>query len=45
VLRYDNQAGKGDHRHVRDREAPYRFVDAETLLVDFWNDVAKETMK
>lgn len=39
VLRYDNEAGKGDHRHVGDVEVPYRFVDPETLLRDFWRDV------
>lgn len=39
VLRYDNEAGKGDHRHVHDREHEYRFKDAEQLLIDFWSDV------
>lgn len=39
VLRYDNEAGKGDHRHVRDREHEYRFKNAEQLLIDFWSDV------
>jgi hypothetical protein len=39
VLRYDNEAGKGDHRHMRDKEFRYRFVDTDTLLDDFWRDV------
>ena len=39
VLRYDNEAGKGDHRHVRDKEQEYRFKNAEQLLADFWSDV------
>lgn len=39
VLRYDNEAGKGDHRHLRDKEHEYRFKNAEQLLDDFWNDV------
>ena len=39
VLRYDNEAGKGDHRHVRDKEHEYHFKDAEQLLTDFWSDV------
>ena len=39
VLRYDNEAGKGDHRHFGRVEKLYKFVDPETLLVDFWNDV------
>jgi Family of unknown function (DUF6516) len=41
VLRYDNEAGKGDHRHMRDKELHYRFVDVDTLLADFWRDVEK----
>ena len=41
VLRYDNEAGKGDHRHLRDSERPYRFTDPAALLADFWNDVEK----
>lgn len=39
VLRYDNEAGKGDHRHVGRREFPYRFVDLIELQTDFWKDV------
>lgn len=39
VLRYDNEAGKGDHRHVGRVESRYAFSDAETLLADFWTDV------
>lgn len=39
VLRYDNEAGKGDHCHVRGEEREYRFKNAEQLLTDFWSDV------
>lgn len=39
VLRYDNETGKGDHRHEGNRETPYRFTTPERLLADFWNDV------
>ncbi len=39
VLRYDNEAGKGDHRHWKGREAPYNFADLDTLQADFWRDV------
>jgi hypothetical protein len=39
VLRYDNEAGKGDHKHVDNREVAYRFTDLVTLEADFWNDV------
>ena len=40
VLRYDNEAGKGDHRHYGDEEHPYRFVDVSRLVADFLADVA-----
>lgn len=39
VLRYDNEAGKGDHKHLAEREVPYKFIDLEHLRTDFWNDV------
>jgi hypothetical protein len=39
VLRYDNEAGKGDHRHVGDVESSYAFSSYEQLLTDFWADV------
>jgi hypothetical protein len=39
VLRYDNEAGKGDHRHVGDRQEPYAFTTYDALLADFWDDV------
>jgi hypothetical protein len=39
VLRYDNETGKGDHRHVGADEAPYVFTTPQALLEDFWKDV------
>jgi hypothetical protein len=39
VLRYDNEAGKGDHWHIGDVEEPYKFVDPTMLLADFWKNV------
>ncbi len=39
VLRYDNEAGKGDHRHLGSTELPYSFTSASQLLADFWADV------
>lgn len=39
VLRYDNEAGKGGHKHVGSEETPYVFTSPRTLLDDFWNDV------
>jgi len=41
VLRYDNEAGKGDHKHIGDRELPYRFSNVDALLDDFRSDVRK----
>ena len=38
-LRYDNESGKGDHKHMGDEEAPYTFTTPQALLSDFWNDV------
>jgi len=41
VLRYDNEAGKGDHKHLDDREVPFDFTDLEQLQTDFWADVVE----
>lgn len=41
VLRYDNERGKGDHRHWGDVEAPYAFADIDALLSDFHADIAR----
>jgi Family of unknown function (DUF6516) len=40
VLRYDNEAGKGDHRHMGTKQTPYVFVSIDQLLDDFLADVA-----
>jgi len=40
-LRYDNEAGKGDHRHFRGAEALYTFTTPAQLLADFWKDVER----
>jgi hypothetical protein len=39
VVRYDNEHGKGDHRHVGLREVAYRFVSLGRLMADFRSDV------
>jgi hypothetical protein len=39
VVGYDNETGKGDHKHFGKRELHYRFVDVETLVADFYTDV------
>jgi hypothetical protein len=38
-VRYDNERGKGDHRHVDGKEAPYAFTTIEQPLDDFERDV------
>jgi hypothetical protein len=39
LIGYDNEAGKGDHRHYGDREEIYQFTTPEKLMVDFLADV------
>ena len=39
VLRYDNEPGKGDHKHVGDKEFDYNFTTPDKLIEDFWKDV------
>ena len=38
-VRYDNERGKGDHRHAGGVESSYEFTDLDTLLTDFERDV------
>jgi hypothetical protein len=42
LVGYDNERGKGDHRHRRGIEEPYRFTTVEQLVSDFLADVAEE---
>jgi uncharacterized protein DUF6516 len=41
LVRYDNEAGKGDHRHHGEREEAYRFESLEKLLADFRDDCTR----
>ena len=41
VLRYDNEVGKGDHRHFGRRESAYAFTTPKQLIADFQNDIAR----
>lgn len=36
---YDNERGKGDHRHFQGVETIYVFSTVEQLIADFWSDV------
>ncbi len=42
IVGYDNESGKGDHRHLREREVAYRFTTVERLIADFLADVERE---
>ena len=41
TILYDNERGKGDHRHEGAREEAYAFQDIETLIADFLADVRR----
>jgi hypothetical protein len=41
LVRYDNEKGKGDHRHWNEKETSYEFESVEKLVDDFKNDIAK----
>lgn len=43
VLGYDNERGKGDHRHFGGREKSFRFTSIEELLAAFASEV--ETLR
>ena len=39
LVRYDNETGKGDHRHLQGREMAYRFKNVAVLVADFLSDI------
>jgi len=41
VVRYDNERGKGDHRHVGAATMPYTFSTPDQLMADFSADIAR----
>ncbi len=41
LVGYDNERGKGDHRHFEGSEEPYSFTTPEALIEDFLADVKK----
>ena len=43
LVGYDNERGKGGHRHIGKVETPYLFIDEARLLEDFWHDVKEAT--
>ena len=45
IVGYDNEAGKGDHRHYGDREESYDFRSVRQLRADFLADVRRYRRK
>ena len=41
VLRYDNEVGKGDHRHFGQAESDYSFTTPDQLIADFQHDIER----
>jgi hypothetical protein len=41
VVRYDNEVGKGDHRHFCEVESKYSFTTPEELVAAFERDIAR----
>lgn len=41
VVGYDNERGKGDHKHLHEIEVPYAFTSVEKLVADFLVDIER----
>ncbi len=41
LVRYDNERGKGDHRHERNQEERYTFISVEQLIRNFKTDIER----
>ncbi|MBF0463919.1 MAG: hypothetical protein HQK88_01985 [Nitrospirae bacterium] len=39
IVGYDNSEGKGDHRHFKEIEYPYKFQTLDKLWADFETDI------
>jgi hypothetical protein len=40
IVRYDNERGKGDHKHLEGIEIPFLFRSLETSFIEFLDDIA-----
>jgi hypothetical protein len=38
---YDNERGKGDHRHIGKAEERYQFTTPGDLIQEFWEEVGR----
>ncbi|MGN7291692.1 toxin-antitoxin system TumE family protein [Rhizobium sp. SAFR-030] len=41
IVGYDNERGKGDHRHIDSRQEAYHFSTVDALISDFLDDIRK----
>jgi hypothetical protein len=41
IVGYDNERGKGDHKHLLDVEKRYKFTSVEKLVTDFLADIER----
>ena len=41
LVRFDNEAGKGDHCHIRGKETTYSFVSPDKLVQDFLREARR----
>jgi len=41
VIGYDNAEGKGDHKHIRGKTGPYKFVSLRKSANDFYRDIER----
>ncbi len=42
IVGYDNERGKGDHKHIRGQEMSIEFSSVDKLVEDFLNDVKEQ---
>jgi hypothetical protein len=45
LVRYDNERGKGDHKHVTGMEDSYIFITLQTVFTDFNADIDTALLK
>ncbi len=41
IVGYDNERGKGDHKHMLDVETGFKFVSVEKMVADFLADIER----
>jgi hypothetical protein len=41
IVGYDNERGKGDHKHIMDVEKRYKFTTVDKLVSDFLADIER----